>query len=176
MYDNSLGGDSLRGCTLNGVTCTIAGLSIDRNDTAGGLDITSVRATGSRHGTGYFKIGTESMFTCRKLRQGKSNRLKLLFDDQRDGSVNLVGKFYCAKGSDSRNHWFLSLKNPSSGRRYQALHATRPSRHAVKVTVPLNLKEFTGTHMDVSARSKDATAPACMPSSCRDRAGSLDVY
>jgi parallel beta-helix repeat protein len=176
MHDNNLGGDSVRGCALSGVTCKIAGLSIDPNDTAGGLDITALRATGSRGGSGHFKVETQGGFTCRKLRVGKSNRLKLLFDDQRDGTVDLVGKFYCAKGTDSRNHWFVRIRGTSSGSHYGALRATRPNRRTVKVTIPLNLKEFTAAHMGVSARSKDATAPVCVPHACRDRASSLEVY
>jgi parallel beta-helix repeat protein len=176
MYDNDLGRDSMRGCSLSGVTCQTVGSISDPNDTSGGLDISAVGATGTRYGTGHFKIATQSRFTCRKLRRGKPNRLKLLFDDGQNASVDLAGRFYCAKGADSQNHWFLGLRDSSSGRRLQPLHAARPNQHVLKVTVSLGLKEFIGQHMGVSARSKDATAPVCVPNACRDKAGSLRVY
>jgi Right handed beta helix region len=174
LHDNNLGGDSLRGCDLHGVTCKVAGKVTDPNDTGGRLDIAVLRGTGGRHGTGHFKIETQRRFGCRTLKLGKPNRLELLFDDRRDGDADLIGKFRCSKG-----HWTLRLHGPSSGNHYEALHATRPNRHTLKVTVPLDLRELKGTHMGVYARSKDATAPGCRAQSCRDRApkaGSLKVY
>jgi parallel beta-helix repeat protein len=179
VHNNNLGGDSLRGCTLNGVKCTTAGSSTDTTQNTGKLNITRLRARGSRHGTGHFRIETKHRFGCRKLKLAKPNRLKLLFDDRRDGDADLVGRFFCTKGNDSRNHWFMRLHGPSTGSHYEALHATRPNRHTLKVTVPLQLREFKGAHMGVFARSKDATASACIPKACRDRAprkGSLKVY
>jgi hypothetical protein len=155
-----------------------AGTLIDPNDTAGKLDITLLRATGARHGVGHFRIETQRRFRCRKLKLGKPNRLRLLFDDRRDQEIDLVGRFYCARES-GRNRWFLRLHGPSTGSHYEELHVTRPNRHAVKVTVPLDLTEFVAVHMGVVATSKDATAPACTPEPCRDRApdvGNLKVY
>ncbi len=155
-----------------------AGTVIDPNDTAGRLDITLLRATGARHGIGHFRIETQRRFRCRTLRLGKPNRLKLLFDDRRDQDVDLVGRFYCSK-ANGRNHWFLRLHGPTTGSHYEALHATRPNRHTLKVTVPLDLAEFVAVHMGVVASSKDATAPACASEPCRDRApdvGNLKVY
>jgi hypothetical protein len=92
--------------------------------------------------------------------------------------VDLIGRFFCSRGN-GRNHWFLRLHGPSTGSHYEALRATRPNRHTLKVTVPLNLREFKGSHMGVFARSKDATASVCTPKACRDRAphaGTLKVY
>ncbi|MDP9225272.1 MAG: right-handed parallel beta-helix repeat-containing protein [Actinomycetota bacterium] len=175
VHNNNLGGDSLRGCALHGVKCESAGSATDSNHTAGRLDIARLNARGSRHGTGHFKIATQRRFRCQTLKLSKPNHLKLLFDDRRDGDADLVGRFFCSKGS-SRNHWFLRLHGPSTGSHYEALRATRPNRHTLKVTVPLDLREFKGTHMGVFARSKDA---ACNPNACRDRAphnGSLKVY
>jgi hypothetical protein len=173
MHDNKLGGDSLRGCELHGVTCKTAGRKTNRVH-KGRLHIAALRANGSRHGTGHFRIETERRFGCRKLNVGKPNRMKLLFDDKRDGDADLIGKFLCSKG-----HWSLHLHGPSTGNRYEALHATRPNRRTLKVTVPLDLRELKGRHMGVYARSKDASSPACTPKACRDRtprAGSLKVY
>jgi parallel beta-helix repeat protein len=179
MSDNDLGGDSLRGCTLIGVICRSLGSVSDPNDTPGRLDITLLHATGTRHGTGHLRVKLQHRLRCRKLKLGDSNRLRLLFDDGRDGDLDLVGRFYCSRGSDARNHWFLRLRGPSTGSRYKRLHATRSSRHTLKVAVSLDLKEFRSTHMGVVASGKDATAAACDSKSCRDRApdvGSLKVY
>jgi hypothetical protein len=175
VHSNNLGGDSLRGCALHGVTCGTAGSSTNKSTRK--LDISHLRAHGSRHGTGHFKIATQRRFGCQKLKLASPNRLKLHFDDRRDGDTDLVGRFYCSKGN--RNHWFLRLHGPSTGNHYEALRATRPNRHTLKVAVPLSLRGFKGTHMGVFAHSKDATASACMPRACGDRApngGSRKVY
>jgi hypothetical protein len=151
----------------------------DPNDTRGRLDIFVLRASGARHGMGRFSIETQRRFGCNKLKLGKPNRLKLLFDDQRDGDIDLVGRFYCFRGSYSHNHWYLRLHGPSSGSHYEELRATRPDRHTINVAVPLDLLEFVGSHLGVLARSKDATAAACTSKACRDRApdaGNLKVY
>lgn len=178
VHNNNLGGDSMRGCALRGVKCKTAGSSTGTTQGPRRLNITRLRARGSRHGTGHFRIETKHRFGCRVLKLAKPDRLKLLFDDRRDGDVDLIGRFSCSR-ANGRNHWFLRLHGPSTGSHYEALRATRPNRHTLKVTVPLNLKEFQGSHMGVFARSKDATASACSPTACRDRAphvGTLRVY
>jgi hypothetical protein len=156
----------------------LAGSVTDPNDTPGPLDITLLKASGTRHGIGHFRIETQHRFRCRKLKLGKPNRLKLLFDDGRDHDVDLVGRFLCSK-DDSGNQWSLRLHGPSTGNHYEDLHARRPNRHTLKVIVPLDLLEFAAPHMGVFARSKDATAPTCSTEPCRDRApdvGNLKVY
>jgi hypothetical protein len=93
--------------------------------------------------------------------------------------VDLIGRFTCTEGEGNRPHWLLSLHGPSTGNRYEVLPATRPNRHSLKVTVPLDLLEFVGTHMSMAARSTDATTAACAAEPCRDRApdvGKLKVY
>jgi hypothetical protein len=158
----------------------LAGSVTDPNDTPGRLDITLLRARGARHGVGHFRIETQHRFRCRKLKLGKPNRLKLMFDDRRDHDVDLVGRFLCSKDDSGNHHWSLRLHGPSTGSHYEDLAARRPNRHTLKVIVPLDLAEFAAPHMGVFARSKDATAPACRSAEpCRDRApdvGNLKVY
>ena len=151
-----------------------AASSTDPNDTPGRLDITFVRGSGSSGEVGRFRIETQRRYRCRYLRRSSSNRLKLLFDDRRDGDVDLVGRFKC-----SNHDWILDLKGPDTGSHYESLSVKRPNKHTVKVKVPLFLDELSGNHMGIYATSKDATAPACATTPCKDRApdsGTIKIY
>jgi hypothetical protein len=155
------------------ITAANAAERRDPKDTDGRLDIVFTRATGDKGDVGHLKIGTEDRWRCGYLKRNRNTSLRWVFDDGRDGDIDLVGKFVCRE--DVLN---FNLRGPDTGNRYEPLTVQRPNRRTVKVNVPFDLVEFEDNHMGVVARSKDGEAPAC-ETPCSDRApnkSSMKVY
>ena len=155
------------------ITAANAAERQDPKDAEGRLDIVLVVANGEKGDVGHLTVRTENRWRCRYLKGSRETSLKWLFDDRRDGDIDLIGRFVCRKGTLSFN-----LRGPDTGNQYEPLAVRRPNRRTAKVNVPLDLVEFEGAHMGVRARSKDGEASACeMP--CVDRApnnGSMKVF
>lgn len=146
----------------------------DPDDVAGKLDLRELSFEAERNGAGFFTVKTHDAFGCNYLKKGKPNRLKLLFDDGRDGDVDLVGRFECMDGT-----LLMFLHGKESGNNYEPLKAKRPTRKVAKVAFQLDIAEFESDTMGVKVRSVDGTAEGCTDDPCKDgipAKGSVKAY
>jgi hypothetical protein len=125
--------------------------------------------SGTPGDVGTLKMVTDDEFGCGLLKQSKPNYLKWLFDDGRDGDVDLKGNIVC-----KNKKLFLMLKSKKN--RYEAIRVKRPSKDVVKATFSFDLAEFKANHLDVTAKSKDATSIGCTTVACKDTVGPLKAY
>lgn len=146
----------------------------DPDDVNGFLDLASLKSDSEEGGNGFFTIKTHDGFACNYLKPGsKKTNLKLLFDDGRDGDIDLVGRFEC-----SDNKLFMMLHGKETENNYEPLRVKRPRAKVAKVAFQLDLAEFEATHLGVIVKSKDSTNVDCDPK-CVDRIpkkGSLKAY
>lgn len=146
----------------------------DPNDSDGLLDVREVVIDAERNGAGFFTIKTFEGFNCGYLKKSSGNKLKLLFDDGRDGSTDLIGRFECQGGD-----LLMFLHGKETGNNYEPLKAKRPSKKVVKVAFQLDISEFTSDTMGVKVRTVDASADGCTEEACKDKApnrGSVKAY
>lgn len=146
----------------------------DPDDSDGKLDLSMLGVDATKGEAGFFTIKTHDGFKCGYLKPSKPNKLRLLFDDGRDGDIDLVGRFEC---HDDKLLMFLSGKE--TGNNYEPLKARRPSNKTVKVAFQLDIAEFEADTMGVKVRSIDGTAEGCTEEPCRDSVpgkGTLKAY
>lgn len=146
----------------------------DPDDSDGKLDLRQLVVDATKGEAGFFTIKTYEGFKCGYLKKDKPNKMRLLFDDGRDGDIDLVGKFEC-----SNDKLWMFLHGIETGNNYEPLRARRPSNKTVKVAFQLDIAEFEADTMGVKVKTVDGTAERCTEVACRDSApgkGTLQAY
>ena len=108
----------------------------------------------------FLKLGlrTFGKFHCGYLGFRRHTSVRWLFDNRRDGSFDLAGRFLC------RQHRLVFLLHGTrSGNNYEPLPVRRPSLRRLVVRMSLGLPEVSGRHLALQARSwdREACTPAC---------------
>ncbi len=146
----------------------------DPDEVQGFLDIKRVDFNGEARGTNTVTVKTYEGFACNYLKGNTDNYLKLQFDRQSNGSIDLVGTFQCVD-----NKLFMFLKAPDTGSAYEEVRAKRPNAKTTKVTFPFDIPELDSNHVSLIVKSKDNTNVDCTPTACVDRfpdAGVFSLY
>ena len=132
------------------------------------IGIKKIVYSGTPGSVGTLKLVTDSEFGCGLLAPKKPNSLRWLFDDGRDGDIDLKGNFVCRKKK-------LMFELKSKKTKYESIRAKRPSKDTIKVTFTFDLAELKSKHLNVTAKSKDKTSPGCA-TACSDTVGPLKAY
>ncbi|MFP5298612.1 MAG: hypothetical protein ACLGHL_06475 [Actinomycetota bacterium] len=146
----------------------------DPDDSDGKLDLSRLVVDATKGEAGFFTIKTHDNFRCGYLKPGKPNRLRLLFDDGRDGDIDLIGRFEC-----DGDKLLMFLVGKETGNNYEPLRARRPSNKTVKVAFQLDIAEFEADTLGVKVRTVDGTAEGCTDEPCKDSVpgkGTLQAY
>jgi hypothetical protein len=133
------------------------------------IGIHKIVYSGTPGGVGTLKLVTDAEFGCGLLKPNKPNYLKWLFDDDRDGDVDLKGDIVC---KDKK----LVLMLKSKKNKYEPVRVNRPTKDVLKAKFSFDLIELKSKHLDVTAKSKDTTSPGCSPVACVDTVGPLKAY
>ena len=157
--------------------CSIAGLMLgalaapasaaqrtDPADSGLSIDISLIKFVEKPEDVGKLTIKTHSGWKCRELRPAAKTSLKWLFDGSGNNKWDLVGSFVCRKGT-----LYFNLRSKDGSNQYESIVAQRPNRRTAKVTMPLDLPELDGNHLDLAAKSKDLSGETCIED-CVDRA------
>lgn len=149
---------------LTGASPALAAERHDGADSGLSIDISSIKFVEKPDDVGRLTIKTHSGWKCRELRPAAKTSLKWLFDGSGNKKFDLVGSFVCRKGN-----LLFKLRSKDGSNRYEPIAARKPNRRTVKVTMPLDLPELDGRHLDLAAKSKDLSGETCIED-CIDRA------
>ncbi|MDQ4025963.1 MAG: hypothetical protein M3217_10840 [Actinomycetota bacterium] len=136
----------------------------DPADSGLSIDISLIKFVEDPEDVATLTIRTHSAWKCRELRPAAKTQLKWLFDGSGNNDWDLVGKFVCRDGV-----LVFQLRSTDGSNQYEPIAAERPNKRTVKVTMPLDLTELDGQHLDLAAKSKDTSGETCIED-CVDRA------
>ncbi len=136
----------------------------DPADSGLSIDISYIAFREKPEGVGRLTIKTHSAWKCRELRPAAKTALKWLFDGSGNKKWDLVGKFVCRGGK-----LLFELRSKDGSNQYEPIVARRPNRRTAKVSMPLDLVELDGNHLDLVAKSADFSGETCIED-CVDRA------
>lgn len=128
------------------------------------IDIARIAFREDPENVGRLTIRAHSRWRCRHLRPAAKTQLKWLFDGSGNREFDLVGNFECRDGK-----LLFKLRSTDGSNNYEPIVATRPNRRSVRVSMPLDLIELNSDHLDLVAKSKDASGETCIEN-CVDRA------
>ena len=153
--------------------CVLAGVLPAQADTSRAavspIGLEKIVYSGTPGGVGTLKLMTEADFSCGLLKASKPNYLRWLFDDGRDGDIDLKGNIVCRD-----KKLFLMLKSKKN--RYEGIRVKRPQKDTVKARFSFDIPELKSNHLDVTAKSKDSTSSGCTSTACKDTVGPLKAY
>ena len=133
------------------------------------IGIEKIVYSGTPGDVGTLKLVTDAEFGCGLLKPSKPNYLRWLFDDRRDGDIDLRGNIVC-RGKK------LMLMLRSKKNKYEAIRVKRPNKSTLRSTFSFDLPELKSKHLDVTAKSKDSTSTGCTAVACKDTVGPLKAY
>ena len=136
----------------------------DPADSGLDLDIALIKFVEEPEDVGILTIRTHAGWKCSMLRPAANTQLKWLFDGSGNNGFDLVGSFVCRDGA-----LVFQLRSTDGSNNYEPIVAERPNRRTVQVTMPLDLTELNGQHLDLVAKSKDVSGETCIED-CTDRA------
>ncbi|HEV2756019.1 MAG TPA: hypothetical protein VG318_09625 [Actinomycetota bacterium] len=136
----------------------------DPADSGLSLDISLIKFVEDPEDVATLTIRTHSAWKCRELRPAAKTSLKWLFDGSGNNKWDLVGSFVCRDGA-----LIFELRSKDGSNQYEPIAAKRPNKRTATVTMPLDLAELDGQHLDLVARSKDLSGETCIED-CVDRA------
>ncbi len=136
----------------------------DPADSGLSIDISLIKFVEDPEDIATLTIRTHSAWKCRELRPAAKTQLKWLFDGSGNNDWDLVGSFVCRDGV-----LLFQLRSKDGSNQYEPIAAERPNRRTAKVTMPLDLPELDGQHLDLAAKSKDVSGETCIED-CVDRA------
>lgn len=146
----------------------------DADDVDGFLDIARVNFNGVPHGYNTVTVKTHEGFACNYLKPSYANYFKVYWDNHSNGSVDLVGKAYCAD-----NKLYMTLHGPQTGSNYEPIRLVRPRAKVTKIKFPYDLNEVDANHVSVKVKTKDGENINCKPTACKDNfpdAGWFSLY
>ncbi|MFN2588432.1 MAG: hypothetical protein ABR613_10005 [Actinomycetota bacterium] len=136
----------------------------DPADSGLGIDISLIKFVEDPEDVATLTIRTHSAWKCRQLRPAAKTSLKWLFDGSGNNEWDLVGSFVCRSGV-----LVFELRSKDGSNQYEPIPAERPNRRTARVTMPLDLTELDGEHLDLAAKSTDVSGETCIED-CVDRA------
>lgn len=136
----------------------------DPADTGLDLDIALIKFVEDPEDIANLTIRTHSAWKCGMLRPAAKTQLKWYFDGSGNNGFDLVGSFVCREGT-----LVFELRSTDGDNNYEPIVADRPNKRTVNVTMPLDLTELNGQHLDLIAKSKDTSGETCIED-CVDRA------
>lgn len=142
-------------------------LAVERQDPADSgldLDISLIKFVEDPADVATLTIKTHAGWKCPALRPAAKTSLKWFFDGSGDNAFDLVGSFVCRDGT-----LVFELRSTDGSAQYEPIAAKKPSSRAVRVTMPLDLPELDSKHLDLIAKSRDASGETCTED-CVDRA------
>jgi hypothetical protein len=128
------------------------------------IDISLIKFVEDPEDIATLTIRSHSAWKCRVLRPAAKTQLKWLFDGSGNNDWDLIGTFVCREGT-----LLFELRSADGSNQYEPIVAERPNRRTAKVTMPLDLTELDGEHLDLAAKSKDVSGETCIED-CVDRA------
>jgi hypothetical protein len=128
------------------------------------IDIALIKFVEDPEDVATLTIRAHSAWRCRDLRPAAKTQLKWLFDGSGNNEFDLVGSFVCRDGV-----LLFQLRSTDGSSQYEPIAAKRPNRRTVNVTMPLDLTELDGQHLDLVAKSRDVSGETCIED-CEDRA------
>lgn len=136
----------------------------DPADSGLAIDISLIKFVEDPEDVATLTIRAHSAWKCRDLRPAAKTQLKWLFDGSGNNEFDLVGSFVCRDGA-----LIFELRSTDGSNMYEPIAAERPNKRTVNVTMPLDLIELDGEHLDLVAKSRDVSGETCIED-CEDRA------
>lgn len=136
----------------------------DPADSGLSIDISLIKFVEDSEDVATLTIRAHSAWKCRDLRPAANTSLKWLFDGSGNNDWDLVGSFVCRDGD-----LVFELRSQDGSNNYEPIAAERPNKRTVNVTMPLDLAELDGQHLDLAAKSNDVSGETCVED-CVDRA------